>query len=90
MESIVTDIKDFCIVCGSFRDIEIHHCIHGTSNRKNADKYGLTVPLCKTCHMGLHDRDTNIDLTIKRLAQKKFEEKYNHEKWLEVFGKSYL
>lgn len=90
MESIITNVKDVCLICGSKREIDIHHCLHGTSNRKNADKYGLTVPLCHSCHMDLHDKNTNMDGYFKRLAQMKFEERYSREEWFKIFGKSFL
>ena len=32
----------------------------------------------------------DLDVDIKKLCQKRFEEKYDHEKFMEVFGKNWL
>lgn len=68
---------------------QLHHCIHGTSNRKNADKYGLTVWLCPGHHEKLH-RDRELDLYFIRLAQSKFEETHTREEFMAIFGKNWL
>lgn len=82
-----------CFICQSTINVEKHHIFYGTSNRKNADKYGLTVHLCRFHHrdkkQGVHfDRD--LDRELKKLAQKMFERKHGHERFMEVFGKNYL
>ena len=83
-----------CAVCGKNRDLEWHHVVHGTANRKISDKYGLTVWLCRDCHYGLHfrplDRWREVDLQLKEVAQKKFEDIHGHDKWMELFKKNYL
>ncbi len=94
-KSIITADETRCFVCGSSYRLERHHCIHGTSGRKLADKYGLTVPLCFECHRGtegVHGRDgAELDLELKQIAQRKWEGKHGgREAWLRVFGKSYL
>lgn len=48
--------SDGCYICGSWRDLETHHVMHGTANRKKADEDGLTVKLCRRCHSDLHDK----------------------------------
>ena len=47
--------KNECYICGRTTDLQLHHCLHGTANRKLADEDGLTVPLCVKCHTDLHD-----------------------------------
>lgn len=92
MKSIIQSEKR-CFICGTTSDLECHHCIHGTANRKNADKYGLKVWLCHKHHTGSNEsvhHDSEIDLQFKRLAQKTFEAKYGHDKYMSVFGKNYL
>lgn len=44
-----------CYICGAYGQVDKHHCLHGI-RRKAADKYGLTVNLCRTCHRKLHDK----------------------------------
>lgn len=93
MRSVVQDQKE-CLVCGTNQGLHLHHIFYGTSNRKQSDKYGLTVWLCGPHHNlsndGVHfNRD--LDLTIKREAQHKFEEIYGtREFFIQEFGKSYL
>lgn len=81
-----------CMVCQN-PNVHIHHCIHGTANRKLADKYGLIVPLCQEHHTGRHGVhfDKDFDLALKKLAQEKFEGKYGANiSFRDIFGKSYL
>ena len=93
MKSIIQTEK-VCYVCGSEYALERHHCIHGTAGRKLADKYGLTVWLCPTCHrssVGVHGRDgAELDKYLKQQAQMAFKSKYGDQKWLQIFGKNYL
>ena len=70
--------------------MELHHCIHGTANRKLADKYGLTMWLCKRHHEIVH-RDADTDLILKKRAQMAWEERYgNRSDFMAVFGRSWL
>lgn len=92
MKSIIQHEKE-CYFCGRTDNLDIHHCIHGTANRKNADKYGLKIYVCKDHHtMGpdaIH-RNAQIDNQVKQMAQKKFEETHTREQFIGIFGKSYL
>lgn len=93
MESIMTNDKEHCFLCGRTGPLQIHHCIHGTSNRKNSEHYGLKVPLCMDCHTGSNGVHQNRrkDLNLKIIAQLKFEEVYgSREEFRTVFGKSFL
>ena len=89
MESIMHN-GDSCYICGSYAT-ETHHCLHGTANRKLADKDGLTVRLCRTCHMNLHDKGW-YDIDLKKLAQQRWMEYYERsvDEFRERYGKSYL
>ena len=84
------DTKE-CYVTGR-TDVEEHHCIYG-KNHKNADIYGLTVWLVAEYHRGIygvHNGNTALDTELKQLAQRKFEEVYGHEKWMNEFERNYL
>jgi hypothetical protein len=90
MHSIIKDDeKDRCYICGKYGEMQTHHLLHGTANRKQADKYGLTVHLCHRCHMRLHDEGV-FDRNLQRIAQTAFEAKYSHEEWMRIFGKNYI
>lgn len=92
ISSIVTTEYNKCFICHSERNLEMHHCIGGTANRKLSDKYGLTVPLCPDCHRGSegvhHNRE--LDLKLIQQCQQAFEEKYSHKMWMQLIRKNYL
>lgn len=90
MNSIIQTGEKQCFVTGSRRQLDKHHCIHGSANRKLAEKYGLWVWLQHDIHKLLHDKDKELDRKLERIAQKAFEEKYSHELWMKVFRKNYL
>jgi len=89
INSIVTSEYDKCFICHSERNLEAHHCMHGTANRRLAEKYNLIVPLCRSCHSELHDRNTELDRHIMQLAQIEFEKNFSYELWMQVFKKNY-
>ena len=82
-----------CFVCGS-PNVQIHHCIFGTANRKQSEKYNLKIPLCLEHHTGGQyspHMNKNVALIYKQMAQKYFEEHYGtREEFRKIFGKSYL
>jgi len=92
MSDSILQTKKECYISGSRINLEKHHIMAGTANRKLSEKYGLWVWLNHDLHTGDHGAQYEIDLNLqlKRDAQKAFEEKYSHEKWMEVFGKNYL
>ena len=87
------DREDMCFLCHQFASsmnpLQVHHCIHGTGNRRQADRYGLTVHLCMHCHMALHDRGEH-DIDLERKAQAAFERGHSREEFMQIFGKSWL
>lgn len=89
---ITQDYK--CFFCGNTQNLEEHHCLHGTANRKKAEKYGLTVWLCNYHHTGglksVH-RCKETDKILQAFAQKYFLEHIGDmELWMREFGKNYL
>ena len=87
-KSIMQDEK-YCYVTGSHGQLDRHHVFAG-SRRKASEKYGCWIWLRHDIHMDLHDRDKALDKMLRRMTQERFEEIYGHEKFMEVFGKSYL
>lgn len=75
------------------KDLEEHHIMHGTANRKQSERYGLKVKLCiehhRTGDKAVH-RCRETDIKLIQAGQKRFEELYSHEKWMQVFMKNYL
>lgn len=89
-----------CYLCSLLLDIdspaacrEEHHVMHGTANRRLSEHYGLKVYLCPYHHRtgpeAVHIAP-QTDLLLKQAAQRTFEKKYSHGKWMEIFGKNYL
>lgn len=76
-----------CYICGC-PATDTHHMLHG-SMRKKADAYGLTVMLCRGCHMLLHDKGLH-DREIQQAAQRIFEQDHTRDEFIKEFGKSFL
>lgn len=92
MKSIINN-GQYCYVCGKPKN-HTHHCIFG-SKRALADKDGLTVPLCAECHNLIHTSSDpfyeGIQLDLKRIAQRKWEEKNGtREDFIKRYGRNYL
>lgn len=91
-KSIMGFPMDECAVCAS-PYVQIHHIMYGSANRKLADHYGLTIPLCQEHHTGQQGVHFNkeMDINLKKLAQEKFDKVYGDKyTFFEVFGKNYL
>ncbi len=93
LTSVFTDNMDCCIFTGSTY-IERHH-IFGGSNRNASEKYGFVVPLRYDLHPNGARADQRhakqIDLYLKQLAQRYFEEHYgSREEFMKIFGRSWL
>ena len=92
MSALVEDMTR-CYVCGR-TPAQAHHVIYGTSNRKISDRYSYLVPLCIDHHTGqngVHHGNKKLNLHLKQMAQKHFEDHYgSREDFIKIFGKSYL
>ena len=87
-KSILQEERE-CFVTGSRVNLDKHHIYHGP--RRNAsEKWGCWCWLRHDLHMELHDRNKELDRMLQRTCQEVFEEKYSHQEFMEVFGKSYL
>lgn len=85
------DKENTCYICGRVGHMDRHHMMHGTANRRMAEKYGLVVHLCHTCHMNVHDNpDRFYDEALMIEAQRIFEETHSRDEWRRAFGKSRL
>lgn len=74
-------------------NLEEHHIMHGTANRRISERYGLKVWLCwnhhRTSKEAVH-MNREVDLEVIRDGQKRFEQLYSHEEWMNAFMKNYL
>lgn len=91
VKSIIQTNKE-CFLCGRKTNLECHHVMSGTANRKWSTKFGLTVFLCHDCHTGTEGAQYNKEknLYLKQEAQMAFEERYSHEEWMKIFYKNYI
>ena len=90
-KSILTDDLEHCMVCMN-PNVEIHHTLYGTANRKLSDKYKLLVALCPEHHRGSDlspHFNREFDLQLKKFAQERFEEVYPELDFLQIFGRNY-
>ncbi len=90
-DSIMQEEKE-CYITGSPLDLHQHHVFDG-SRRKASDKWGCWIWLRSDYHNmsdhGVHF-DSELDLRIKQETQRRFEQLYGHNKFMAVFGKSYI
>lgn len=98
MESIIQKDKEHCFICGMNTNLEPLDCHHvfGSANRKKSEKYGLKVYIHHNkCHIfgaqSVH-KNREVDLAVKRLAQKKAMRHYGWttEQFIEIFGKNFI
>ena len=87
-ESILQTERE-CFLTGSTAALDKHHIYHGP-RRKAAENWGCWCWLRHDLHMELHDQNKELDRMLQRRCQEVFEEKYSHEEFMEIFGKSYL
>lgn len=93
MKSIVQDLDNArCYVCGSRRNLELHHIMHGMANRRLSTSLGLTCWLCYFHHRSNHGvhSDSELNRQLQQAAQTEFERTHTHSEWMKIFGKNYL
>lgn len=84
--SILTDNLDNCIICGKPKQ-DLNEIYPGR-NRQNSMRYGLVIPICRSCHRK-YTNDRIMQLYWMKLGQEKFEEIYD-EDFLAIFRRNYL
>lgn len=92
MKSIIQKRKE-CYICGQVTNLHSHHILFG-KNRNNSEKFGLKVWLCLNHHEGtngVHGKNGHeLDLKLKKIAQRTFEENHTREEFMKIFGRNYL
>ena len=91
MKSIIQTKKE-CYITHSTYNLHKHH-IFGAANRKISEKYGLWIWLRGDWHnlsdYGVHF-DKELDLRLKQMAQRVFEETHTRQEFMKIIGKNYL
>lgn len=91
-KSIITDDMEHCYFCGMPKEA-IHHIYMGNPWRKISDKNGFIVPLCNYHHNMSNNSvhfNKDMDLTLKRACQTKFEQAHSREEFVRLIGRNYL
>lgn len=74
------------------RILDEHH-VFGGPNRTKSEENGLKVYLCHNHHIygpeAVHN-NARIRHEMQRMAQREFEKRYGHAKFMEVFGRNFL
>ena len=96
MSKSIMQTEKECYICRKLgfdttRNLEEHHVLHGTANRKIAESDGLKVFLCHYHHRQLHDMGA-WDRELQEEAQFKYMEYYGKSiaEFRSRYGKSYL
>lgn len=78
-----------CMICGSADSVTTHHLLCG-SNRRAADRHGLTIPLCSRCHDKVQT-DGRLMAISKAIGQLLFMLKGgSKQEFMAEFGQDYL
>lgn len=91
-ESIIDkDMPDVCYICNKRRETEVHH-IFGGPDRKFSEKDGLTVHLCRPCHIMVHSNFEGMMDGLHKIGEQCFVDYYyggDMEKGMEAFRHRY-
>lgn len=93
MSSSLLSNEKRCYRCGTTFNLHKHH-IYAGGYRNRSERYGAWCYLCFNHHVGADGVHTHKGasywLFLKAECQAKFEEKYSHERFMEVFGKDWI
>lgn len=88
--SILNNLR-YCYFCG--RPVQAIHEVYGGCNRQRSIQNGFCVGLCNY-HHNMSDESVHfnrdMDLELKRLYQKKYEEDHTRDDFIDLIGKSFL
>ena len=80
--SIITDNLDKCICCN--RNAEDINEIFMGRNRLNSIRYGLCIPLCRSCHTKFHN-DREMQLYWMKIGLEHFLYTHTIEEFRDIF-----
>ncbi len=88
-----------CYLCRKDFDIKNdvglheHNIFEGNANRRISEQMGAKIWLCADHHnmsdYGIHF-NKDVDLEVKKEAQKRFEETHSREEFVSLIGRNYL
>lgn len=78
---------------GTRDDLQEHHAMPGTANRRLSERYGLKVYLCIEHHL-VGPEAVHSNKRLRRLlqanAQMAFERNHSHKEWMDAFGRNFI
>lgn len=88
--SIFTNNTELCLICQHNKKDHMHEVFCGC-RRQVSMKWGICIPICKTCHREFQN-DVNFNDYWHVKGQKAFMEYYNKsaDEFREIFGRNYL
>lgn len=94
IKGVFTPEQKKCLICGSRIDIHLHHIFNDSAERKQrSEEDGFLVPLCPRHHHtrseGIH-HNAFFDLTLKGMAQRRYEKTHSREEFVERYDRSYI
>ena len=80
--------SQFCFRCGCYGATDWHH-IFNASNKKQSEKYGAMIRVCRPCHNEIHKSEM---LETKIMAQEKIMDYYKltEDEFRDIFGKIWI
>lgn len=79
----------WCEICHQYRKTEAHHVFEGR-NRKNSDKYGAVIHICRECHRDIHDHPAKYEWLKKQWQDKLMAwNGWSLDDWLAIFRRNY-
>lgn len=79
-----------CSICGKWAELDCHH-VFGGPNRKNSERYGLKVHICRECHKLIHfGKGRELMDRLRKEYQLKFEREHPDLDFMEIFHVNYL
>lgn len=98
MKSKIQTEKE-CYICRKLFDIcndrglHEHHVFEGWGNRRCSEAWGMKIWCCPMHHnmsqYGIHF-NKDLDMDVKRDAQRIFEKEHSREEFMQIFGRNYL
>lgn len=88
-ESMFNTEEGICYICGIHTDTARHEIFPG-ANRKESKRWGMWYNTCPKCHDRWHLTDPMLKNRTQAEGQMLFEHEHGHDKFMSIFGRSYL
>ena len=93
-QSILQTEKE-CFITGSTYNLHKHHIFYGNPWRRISEENGFWVYLIGRLHnqsdSGVHGKNGHkLDIKLKQICQRKFEETHSREEFMKLIGRNYL